>query len=108
MARRRRPPAAVDVDGIAVPVELTSWDHPTWRDRVAFAALLDRIDPGHRPPPDLPNNPGQRFDYVARIFASAAGLVDPRYPNSCAAGLAAVGVRLAGTRRRLSGYPSGT
>ena len=99
---RRRPPVAVDV-ATAVPVELLDWDHPVWSDRHGFEVLLDRIDPErrHRPPSYQLDHPALRFDYAAHVYAAANGLVDPRRPNSCAAGLAAVGVRLAGTRRRL-------
>jgi hypothetical protein len=102
---QRRSPVAVDLDATAVPRELYDWNHAVWRDRRAFEALIAQLDPGRGHPSDLsdvPDHPGQRFDYAARLFASANGLVDPRRPNSCAAGLAAVGVRLAGCRRRLS------
>ena len=91
---RRRSPAAVDVDATAVPVELLDWDHPTWRDRRAFEALIDRIDPGRRhpfDPLDVPDHPAQHFDAAARAFASANGLVDPRRPGGYVAGLARSG-----------------
>ncbi len=102
---RRRSPAAVDVDGIAVPVELLDWSHPVWSDRVAFAVLLDRIDPGRRhplDPLDVPDHPAQHFDAAARAFAAVHGMVDPRRPGGYVRSLAAVGIHLAGTRRRLS------
>ena len=99
---RRKSPAAVDVDETAVPVELLDWEHPTWRDQRAFEVLLDRIDPGRGHRSELPReHPGIRFDHAARVFAAANGLVDPRRPNGYVAGLAALGVHLAGTRRRL-------
>jgi len=98
---RRRSPAAVDVDATAVPVELLDWDHPVWSDRHGFEVLLDRIDPGRRHPSDLPDHPGMRFDHAARVYASVNGMVDPRRPGGYVRSLAAVGVHLAGTRRRL-------
>ena len=99
---RRRSPAAVDVDATAVPVELLDWEHPTWRDRRAFEVLLDRIDPERRHRPPLPReHPGVRFDHAARVYAAANGLIDPRRPNGYVRPLAALGVHLAGTRRRL-------
>ena len=106
---RRRSPAAVDVDATAVPVELLDWDHPMWRDRLAFEVLLDRIDPErrHRPPSYLLDHPGLRFDYAARAYAAANGMVDPRRPGGYVRPLAALGVHLAGCRRRL-GNPSST
>jgi len=106
---RRRSPVAVDVDATAVPAELLDYDHPVWSDRRGFEALLDRIDPErrHRPRSYLSDNPALRFDYAAHTYAAANGLFDPRWPNSYAAGLASVGVRLAGCRRRLRN-PSST
>lgn len=100
---RRKAPVAVDVDATGIPVELLDWGHPTWRDRRAFEILLDRIDPEwrHRPSSYLSDNPALRFDHAAHVYASVNGLVDPRWPNSCGARLAAVGIRLAGVRRRL-------
>ncbi len=100
---RRKAPVAVDVDGTAVPPELLDWEHPVWRDRRAFEVLLDRLDPErrHRPRSYLSDNPALRFDYAAHTYAAANGLVDPRWPNSYVRGLAAVGIRLAGVRRRL-------
>jgi len=98
---QRKAPVAVDVDATGIPVELLDWSHPTWRDRRAFEVLLDRIDPGRRHPSDLPDHPGIRFDHAARVYAAANGLVDPRRPGGYVAGLAALGIRLAGTRRRL-------
>ena len=99
---RRKAPVAVDVDATGVPAALRDWSHPTWRDRGAFEALLDRIDPERRHRPELPrDHPGLRFDHAARTFAAVHGLVDPRRPGGYVAGLAAVGIRLAGVRRRL-------
>ncbi len=100
---RRKAPAAVDVDETGVPPELRDWDHPVWSDRHGFELLLDRLDPErrHRPPSYLSDNPALRFDHAARVYASVNGLVDPRRPNGYVAGLAAVGVHLAGVRRRL-------
>lgn len=105
---RRRSPAAADVDATGVPVELLDWGHPVWSDPGAFAALLDRLDPERRHRPPLPrDHPGVRFDHAARVYAAAKGLIDPRRPNGYVAGLAAVGVHLAGVRRRL-GTSGGT
>ena len=97
---QRKAPVAVDV-ATAVPPELRDFDHPTWRDGRAFEALIDRIDPGRRHPSDLPDHPGIRFDHAARVFAAANGMVDPRRPGGYVRSLAALGVHLAGTRRRL-------
>ncbi len=106
---QRKAPVAVDVDATGIPVELLDWSHPTWRDRRAFELLLDRIDPErrHRPPSGLLDHPALRFDHAARTFAAAAGMVDPRKPNGYVRSLAAVGVRLAGCRRRLLGTGGG-
>ncbi len=106
---QRKAPVPVDADGIAVPVELLDWSHPTWRDRRAFELLLDRIDPErrHRPSSGLLDHPALRFDHAARIFAAVNGMVDPRRPGGYVRSLAAVGIRLAGTRRRLSGTGGG-
>jgi len=98
---RRRSPVAVDLDATVVPPALLDWGHPVWRDRHGFEVLLAQLDPGHRPPPDLPTHPGQRFDHAARVFAAVHGMVDPRRPGGYVRALAAVGVRLAGCRRRL-------
>ena len=106
---QRKAPVAVDVDGIVVPVELRDYDHPVWSDRHGFELLLDRIDPErrHRPPSYQLDHPALRFDHAARVYAAANGLVDPRRPNSYAAALAAVGIHMAGCRRRLRN-PSST
>lgn len=99
---RRRSPVAVDV-ATAVPAELRDYDHPVWSDRRGFELLLDRLDPErrHRPPSYLLDHPALRFDYAARAYAAANGLVDPRQPNGYVRSLAALGIRLAGSRRRL-------
>ena len=103
MAQRRKATAAVDAGSTAVPVELTSFDHPVWSDRHGFELLLDRLDPErrHRPPSYLLDHPALRFDHAARVYAAANGMVDPRRPGGYVRPLAALGVHLAGTRRRL-------
>ena len=100
---QRRSPVAVDLDATAVPRELYDWNHAVWRDRRAFEVLLDRIDPErrHRPPSYLLDHPALRFDYAARAYAAVNGLADPRRPGGYVRQLAAVGIRLAGSRRRL-------
>jgi len=106
---QRKAPVAVDVDATAVPVELLDWEHPTWRDRRAFEVLLDRIDPErrHRPPSGLLDHPALRFDHAARLYASVNGMFDPRRPGGYVRQLAAVGIHMAGCRRRLRN-PSST